>query len=175
MVRLPRLPGVALGGARLPWHPADGLALPAEDGRLWRGGKRAGWNRGHDLATGAPLNRPGRDAEIRAGESVRAVARALRVGHRAAVAVGWINAGSAPAGVRLRTVIQCVGAALRLLRGWQRLALLGGPIAVSAGAITASESVTVGFSIGVLPSGDDDHQRALICERSKESKRPSKS
>ena len=58
------------------------LALPAEDGRLWPGGKRAGWNRGHDLATGAPLNRPGRDAEIRrrlaAGESVRAVARALR-------------------------------------------------------------------------------------------------
>ena len=36
---------------------------------------------------------------------------------------------------------------------WQRPALLGGPIAVSAGAITASESVTVGFSIGVLLSG----------------------
>ena len=30
------------GRARLPWHPAAGLALPAEDGRLWRGGKRAG-------------------------------------------------------------------------------------------------------------------------------------
>ena len=59
-------------------------ALPAEDGRLWPGGKRAGWNRGHDLATGAPLNRASRDGEIRrrlaAGESVRAVARALRCG-----------------------------------------------------------------------------------------------
>ena len=63
------------GRARLPWHPAAGLALPAEDGRLWRGGKRAGWNRGHDPATGAPLNRAARD-----GESVRAVARALRCG-----------------------------------------------------------------------------------------------
>ena len=41
------------------------LALPAEDGRLWPGGKRAGWNRGHDLA---------------AGENLRAVARALRCG-----------------------------------------------------------------------------------------------
>ena len=36
---------------------------------------------------------------------------------------------------------------------WQRPALLGGPIAVSAGAITASESVTVGFLIGVRLSG----------------------
>ena len=82
--RLPGLPGVALGGARLPWHPAAVLALPAEDGRLWPGGKRAGWNRGYDLATGAPLNRAARDGEIRrrlaAGESVRAVARALRCG-----------------------------------------------------------------------------------------------
>ena len=72
------------GWARLPWHPAAGLALPAEDGRLWPGGKRAGWNRGHDLATGAPLNRAARDGETRrrlaAGESVRAVARALRYG-----------------------------------------------------------------------------------------------
>ena len=33
----------------------NNAALPAEDGRLWRGGKRAGWKRGHDLATGAPL------------------------------------------------------------------------------------------------------------------------
>ena len=41
------------------------LALPAEDGRLWTGGKRPGWNRGHDLA---------------AGDSVRAVALALRCG-----------------------------------------------------------------------------------------------
>ena len=82
--RLPGLPGVALGGARLPWHPAAVLALPAEDGRLWPGGKRAGWNRGYDLATGAPLNRAARDGEIRrrlaAGESVRAVTRALRCG-----------------------------------------------------------------------------------------------
>ena len=90
------------GRARLPWHPAAvqversrldvpsarpsslELALPAEDGRLWPGGKRAGWNRGHDLATGAPLNRAARDGETRrrlaAGESVRAVARALRCG-----------------------------------------------------------------------------------------------
>ena len=88
--------------ARLPWHPAAvqversrldvpsarpssaGLALPAEDGRLWSGGKRAGWNRGHDLATGAALNQAARDGEIRrrlaAGESVRAFARALRCG-----------------------------------------------------------------------------------------------
>ena len=51
-------------------HQSAGLALPAEDGRLWRGGKRAGWNRGHDLAIGA----------ARYGESVRAVARALRCG-----------------------------------------------------------------------------------------------
>ena len=69
---------------RLSWHPAAVLALPAEDGRLWRGGKRAGWNRGHDLATGAPLNRAARDGETRrrlaAGESVRAVVRALRCG-----------------------------------------------------------------------------------------------
>ena len=99
MVRPAWLPGVTTGRALLPWHPAavrvEGsrlgvpsarpssveLALPAEDGRLWPGGKRAGWNREHDLATGAPLNRPGRDAEIRrrlaAGESVRSVARAL--------------------------------------------------------------------------------------------------
>ena len=60
------------------------FVLPAEDGRLWPGGKRAGWNRGHDLATGAPLNRAARDGEIRrrlaAGESVRSVARALRCG-----------------------------------------------------------------------------------------------
>ena len=46
--------------------------------------KRAGWNRGHDLAIGAALNRAVRDGEIRrrlaAGESVRAVARALRYG-----------------------------------------------------------------------------------------------
>ena len=92
--------GCCDGRARLPWHPAGGrvessrlgvpsarpssveLALPAEDGRLWSGGKRAGWNRGHDLATGAALNRAARDGETRrrlaAGESVRAVARALR-------------------------------------------------------------------------------------------------
>ena len=90
------------GRARLPWHPAavrversrldvpsertssTGLGLPAEDGWLWRGGKRAGWNRWHDLATGAPLNRAAWDGETRrrlvAGESVRAVARALRCG-----------------------------------------------------------------------------------------------
>ena len=59
-------------------------ALPAEDGRLWPGWKRAGWNRGHDLATGAPLNRAVRDGETRrclaAGESVRAEARAPRCG-----------------------------------------------------------------------------------------------
>ena len=65
------------GRARLPWHPAAGLALPAEDGRLWRGGKRADWNRGHDLATGAPLNRAARDGETRrrlaTSESVRSV------------------------------------------------------------------------------------------------------
>ena len=94
--------GCCDGRARLPWHPAAvqlersrldvpsarpssaGIALPAEDGRLWPGGKRAGWNRGHDLATGAPLNRAARDSEIRrrlaAGESLRAVARALRCG-----------------------------------------------------------------------------------------------
>ena len=94
--------GCCDGRARLPWHPAAGrverarlgvpsarpssaeLALPAEDGRLWPGGKRAGWNRGHDLATGAALNRAARDGEIRrrlaAGDSVRAVARALRCG-----------------------------------------------------------------------------------------------
>ena len=54
--------------ARLPWHPAAGLALPADDGRLWRGVKRAGWNRAHDLATGA--------------------ARALRCGDGAACALG---------------------------------------------------------------------------------------
>ena len=61
--RLPGLPGVA--------------PLPAEAGR---------WNRGHDLATGAPVNRAARDGETRrhlaAGESVRAVARALRLGYR---------------------------------------------------------------------------------------------
>ena len=34
-----------------------GYCPGSEDGRLWPGGKRAGWNRGHDLATGAPLNR----------------------------------------------------------------------------------------------------------------------
>ena len=65
-------------------HQSAGLALPAEDGRLWPAGKRAGWNRGHDLATAAPLNRAARDGEIRrrlaAGESGRAVARALRRG-----------------------------------------------------------------------------------------------
>ena len=94
--------GCCDGRARLPWHPAAvqverprldvpsarplpaGIARPAEDGRLWPGGKRAGWNRGHDLATGAPLNRPARDSEIRrrlaAGDSVRAVALALRCG-----------------------------------------------------------------------------------------------
>ena len=76
--------GCCAGRARLPWHPAAVLARPAEDGRLWRGGKRAGWNRGHDPATGAPLNRAARDGETRrrlaAGESVRAVARALRCG-----------------------------------------------------------------------------------------------
>ena len=94
--------GCCDGRPRLPWHPAavqversrldvpsarpssTGIALPAEDGRLWPGGKRAGWNRWHDLATGAPLNRPARDSEIRrrlaAGESLRAVARALRCG-----------------------------------------------------------------------------------------------
>ena len=76
--------GCCAGRARLPWHPAAGMALPAEDGRLWRGGKRAGWNRGHDLATGAALNRAARDGEmwqrLAAGESVRAVARALRCG-----------------------------------------------------------------------------------------------
>ena len=75
--------------ARTPHVPSarpssTGLALPAEDGRLWRGGKRAGWNRGYDLATGAALNRAARDGETRrrlaAGESVRAVARALRCG-----------------------------------------------------------------------------------------------
>ena len=94
--------GCCDGRARLPWHPAAvqversrldvpsarpsslEVALPAEDGRLWPGGKRAGWNRGHDLATGAPLNRAARDGETRrrlaAGESVRSVARALRCG-----------------------------------------------------------------------------------------------
>ena len=94
--------GCCDGRARIPWHPAAvqlersrldvlsacpssiGIALPAEDGRLWPGGKRAGWNRGHDLATGAPLNRAARDSEIRrrlaAGENLRAVARALRCG-----------------------------------------------------------------------------------------------
>ena len=76
--------GCCAGRARLPWHPAAVLARPAEDGRLWRGGKRAGWNRGHDPTTGAPLNRAARDGETRrrlaAGESVRAVARALRRG-----------------------------------------------------------------------------------------------
>ena len=45
---------------------------------------RAGWSRGHDLATGAALHRAARDREIwrrlAAGESVRAVARALRCG-----------------------------------------------------------------------------------------------
>ena len=48
------------------------------------GGKRARWNRGHDLATGAPLNRVARDGETRrrlmAGESGRVVAQALRGG-----------------------------------------------------------------------------------------------
>ena len=39
--------GGCVGRTRLPWHPAAVLALPAEDGRLWRGG----WNRGHDPAT----------------------------------------------------------------------------------------------------------------------------
>ena len=86
------------------------LALPAEDGRLWRGGKRAGWNRGHDLATGAALNRAARDGETRrrlaAGESVRAVARALQPGDRAAGAVGGRNAGSAPAGIWFMSVIR---------------------------------------------------------------------
>ena len=51
---------------------------------MWRGGKRAGWNRGYDLATGVPLDRAVRDGETRrrlaAGESVRAVALALRCG-----------------------------------------------------------------------------------------------
>ena len=51
---------------------------------MWRGRKRAGWNRGRDLAPGAPLNRAARDGETRrrlaVGESVRAVARALRCG-----------------------------------------------------------------------------------------------
>ena len=68
--RLPGLSGVVRWAALRPWHPAAVLALPAEDGRLWRGGKRGGWNRGHDLAIGA----------ARYGESVRAVARALRCG-----------------------------------------------------------------------------------------------
>ena len=76
--------GCCAGRARLPQHPAAALALPAEDGRLWPGWKRAGWKRGHDMATGAPLNRAARDGETRrrlaAGESVRAVARALRCG-----------------------------------------------------------------------------------------------
>ena len=107
--------GCCDGRARLPWHPAAvqversrldvptarpsslELALPAEDGRLWPGGKRAGWNRGHDLATGAPLNRAARDGETRrrlaAGESVRAVGAgaALRPGYRAAGDVGGIK------------------------------------------------------------------------------------
>ena len=61
-----------------------GLALPAVDGRLWRGGKRAGWNRAHDLATGA----------------------ALRPGYRAAGAVSGINAGTATASVCLRPGIR---------------------------------------------------------------------
>ena len=42
---------IMVRSARLPWHPAAGLALPADDGRLWRGVKRAGWNRAHDLAS----------------------------------------------------------------------------------------------------------------------------
>ena len=122
--RLAGAAGCCDGRPRLPWHPAavrversrldvpsarpasTGLALPAEDGRLWPGGKRAGWNRGHDLATGAPLNRAARDSETRrrlaAGESVPDVARPLRPGYRAAGAVGGINAGSAPSGVWLR-------------------------------------------------------------------------
>ena len=99
---VPSAAGCCDGRARLPWHPAAvrverarrgvpsalpsslEFVLPAEDGRLWPGGKRAGWNRGHDLATGAPLNRAARDGEIRrrlaAGESVRSVALALRCG-----------------------------------------------------------------------------------------------
>ena len=35
--RLPGLSGVALGWARLPWHPAAGLALPAVARALRRG------------------------------------------------------------------------------------------------------------------------------------------
>ena len=67
-----------------------GLALPAEDGRLWHGGKRAGWNRGHDLATGAPLNRAARDGETRR----RLAAVALRPGYRAAGVVGGSMRGA---------------------------------------------------------------------------------
>ena len=104
-------------GLAVPWHPAAvqversrldvPSALPAEDGRLWPGGKRAGWNRGHDLATGAALNQAARDGEIRrrlaAGESVRAVARALRCGlatvQRARSAVEMRGTAAAASGI----------------------------------------------------------------------------
>ena len=104
--------GCCAGRARLPWHPAAALALPAEDGRLCRGGKRAGWKRGHDLATGAPLNRAARDGETRrrlaAGgkRAGRGAGAALRLGYRAAGAVGGRNEGIAPDGVWLRSGIR---------------------------------------------------------------------
>ena len=65
--------------ARLPWHPAAGLAPAAEDGRLWPGGKRTGWNRGHDLATGSPLNRAARAGETRRRLAAGAAPSQLRL------------------------------------------------------------------------------------------------
>ena len=118
--RVLRRPGAGYRGIRRPssWNargrrsigaPVFGaLALPAEDGRLWPGGKRAGWNPRHDLATGAPLNRAARDGEIRrrlaAGESLagRGAGAALRPGYRAAGEGGVSNAGTAPAAVGRR-------------------------------------------------------------------------
>ena len=42
----------------------------------------------------------------------RGAGAALRLGDRAAGAVGWMNAGSAPAGVMLRSGIRCCDGAL---------------------------------------------------------------
>ena len=104
--------GCCAGRARLPQHPAAALALPAEDGRLWPGWKRAGWKRGHDMATGAPLNRAARDGETRrrlaAGgkRAGRGAGAALRPGYRAAGAVSGKNEGREPDGVWLRSGIR---------------------------------------------------------------------
>ncbi len=63
-------------------------------------------------ARGAPLNRAARDGEIRRRLALRAVARALRLGDRAAGAVGGMSEGRALDGVRLRPGIRGRGGAV---------------------------------------------------------------